>query len=167
MVFWLWNVVNTGTCCRHPGCFWRRNSSFSLQTDLSFCHQVCVFWLEWKGVGLVRYCLLDVIDDHVPSTVHKYHRSNQKISDPVTRHIVFEQCRVLHDSLDSLSSEDDRRQITRLIARFVQLVGICLFHIYCKALWGMCAWVFVLLQYDRTSECILLSRRDRFTNNSL
>jgi hypothetical protein len=61
--------------------------------------------------------------------MHKYHRSNQKISDPVTRHIVFEQCRVLHDSLDSLSSEDDRRQITRLIARFVQLVGIRLFHI--------------------------------------
>lgn len=56
--------------------------------------------------------------------VLKFHRGNQKISDPVTRHIIFEQGRVLHDSLDSLSSEDDRRQITRLVARFVQLVSV-------------------------------------------
>ena len=51
------------------------------------------------------------------------YRTNQKIIDPVTRHIVLEQGRVLHDSLDSLSSDGERRQITRLIARLGQLVG--------------------------------------------
>lgn len=51
------------------------------------------------------------------------YRTNQKIIDPVTRHIVLEQGRVLHDSLDSLSSDDERRQITRVIARLVQLVS--------------------------------------------
>ncbi|KAL2620467.1 hypothetical protein R1flu_000672 [Riccia fluitans] len=50
-------------------------------------------------------------------------RSNQPLRDPVTRHFVFEAARVLHDSLDSLSSDDDRRQITRLIVRYVQLVN--------------------------------------------
>ncbi|BBN15294.1 VPS35 endosomal protein-sorting factor-like [Marchantia polymorpha subsp. ruderalis] len=49
-------------------------------------------------------------------------RSNKQVRDPVTRHAVFEAARVLHDSLDSLSSDDDRRQITRLIVRYVQLV---------------------------------------------
>jgi hypothetical protein len=51
------------------------------------------------------------------------YRTNQKIIDHVTRHIVLEQGRVLHDSLDSLSSDGEHRQITRLIARLVQLVG--------------------------------------------
>ncbi|KAG6551128.1 hypothetical protein Mapa_007363 [Marchantia paleacea] len=50
-------------------------------------------------------------------------RSNKQVRDPVTRHAVFEAARVLHDSLDSLSSDDDRRQITRLIVRYVQLVN--------------------------------------------
>jgi predicted nuclease of restriction endonuclease-like RecB superfamily len=49
-------------------------------------------------------------------------RTNQKVQDPVTRHFIFEQAQVLHDSLDSLSSDDDCRQTTLLIARFVQLV---------------------------------------------
>eukprot|EP00249_Psilotum_nudum_P000286 c11225_g1_i2 orf=128-1468(+) len=49
-------------------------------------------------------------------------RNNQIIKDPVTQHFMFEICKSLHDSLDSLSSEDDRRQLARLIARFVQLV---------------------------------------------
>jgi len=49
-------------------------------------------------------------------------RTNQKVQDPVTRHFLFEQAQVLHDSLDSLSSDDDCRQTTGLIARFVQLV---------------------------------------------
>jgi hypothetical protein len=51
------------------------------------------------------------------------YRTNQKIIDPVTRHIILEQGRVVHDSLDSLSSDDERRQITHLIAWLVQLVG--------------------------------------------
>ncbi|KAL3681400.1 hypothetical protein R1sor_024356 [Riccia sorocarpa] len=50
-------------------------------------------------------------------------RSNSQLRDPVTRHFVFEAARVLHDSLDSLSSDDDRRQITKLIVRYVQLVN--------------------------------------------
>jgi len=83
------------------------------------------------------------MNGNVYKTVHKFCRSNQKISDPVTRHIVFEQCRVLHDSLDSLSSEDDRRQITRLIARFVHLVGVS-FVKFTLALWNLRSGVFVL-----------------------
>jgi len=47
-LFWRWNVVDTGTCCRHSRCFWRRNSPLSFQTNISFRHQVCDFWLEWK-----------------------------------------------------------------------------------------------------------------------
>jgi hypothetical protein len=71
--------------------------------------------------------ILDAFGGEIRLSVYKrilssVTRSNKRISDPVTRHIVFEQCRVLHDSLDSLSSEDNRRQITRLIARFVHLV---------------------------------------------
>jgi hypothetical protein len=49
-------------------------------------------------------------------------RRQQLVNDPVTRHFVFEASKVLHDSLDSLSSDDDRRQITILITSFVQLV---------------------------------------------
>lgn len=74
--------------------------------------------------------------------MRKFYRSNQKIIDPVTRHIVFEQCRVLHDSLDSLSSEDDRRQITRLIARFVHLVGVVLVT-FTLALCAVCVLCFL------------------------
>ncbi|KAG0616815.1 hypothetical protein M758_5G143800 [Ceratodon purpureus] len=102
-----------------------------------------------KVLNLVHVVdILDLFDGEIRLSVYKrilasVTRSNQKISDPVTRHIVFEQCRVLHDSLDSLSSEDDRRQITRLIARFVQLVDYGLdleqhlaFLVDCRATFG-------------------------------
>ncbi|CAK9870815.1 unnamed protein product [Sphagnum jensenii] len=69
--------------------------------------------------------------------------SRQKVQDPVTRHFLFEQAQVLHDSLDSLSSDDDCRQTTLLIARFVQLVDFghdleqhLAFLVDCRAAFG-------------------------------
>lgn len=102
-----------------------------------------------KVLNLVHVVdVLDVFYGEVRLSVFKrilasVTRGNQKISDPVTRHIIFEQGRVLHDSLDSLSSEDDRRQITRLVARFVQLVDLgsdleqhLAFLVDCRAAFG-------------------------------
>ncbi|KAJ7530606.1 hypothetical protein O6H91_14G009800 [Diphasiastrum complanatum] len=71
--------------------------------------------------------ILDVFYGDIQKRVYKHvlsmvSRSYDTIKDPVTRNFSFEVSRVLHDSLDSLSSDDDRRQITRMISRFVQLV---------------------------------------------
>lgn len=71
--------------------------------------------------------ILDVFDGDARNSVYKkilrhVSRDNQTICDPVTRHFIFELSKSLHNSLDSLSSEDDQRQIARLISRFVQLV---------------------------------------------
>lgn len=49
-------------------------------------------------------------------------RDSQIVLDPVTRHFIFELSKSLHKSLDSMSSEDEQRQIARLISRFIQLV---------------------------------------------
>lgn len=76
-------------------------------------------------------------------------RSNKQVRDPVTRHAVFEAARVLHDSLDSLSSDDDRRQITRLIVRYVQLVGLLIVWIHCR---------FIDVSFVQDVSCALLAR---------
>lgn len=49
-------------------------------------------------------------------------KSSQRIGDPVTRQFVFEVSKVLHDSIDSLSGEDDCKQIADTVKHFVQLV---------------------------------------------
>jgi hypothetical protein len=49
-------------------------------------------------------------------------RSSERIRDPVMRQFLFEVSKVLHDSIDSLSGEDDCRQITYTVKHFVQLV---------------------------------------------
>eukprot|EP01018_Ginkgo_biloba_P010020 Gb_31669 [translate_table: standard] len=74
---------------------------------------------------------VDILDTLYGSTrisVYKHilihiSRNNKYIQDPVARQFLFEICKVLHDSIDSLSSEDDCRQITHLVERFVQLVN--------------------------------------------
>ncbi|XP_024530935.1 UPF0505 protein [Selaginella moellendorffii] len=48
-------------------------------------------------------------------------RNNMPVLDPVCKNFLFESTKVLHDSLDSFSSDDDRRQIARLVVRFIQL----------------------------------------------
>ncbi len=45
-----------------------------------------------------------------------------KLSDPVILHTLFDVARSLHDSLDSMSFYDERRQITDLIVNFVRKV---------------------------------------------
>ncbi|CAM6113201.1 unnamed protein product [Calypogeia fissa] len=71
--------------------------------------------------------ILDLLHGDTRISVYKrmlsgVSRRQQQVQDPVTRHFGFEAAKVLHDSLDSMSSDDDRRQITNLIIRFVQLV---------------------------------------------
>jgi hypothetical protein len=92
--------------------------------------------------------LLDIFYGDTRLSVYKQiltsiSRTNQKVQDPVTRHFLFEQAQVLHDSLDSLSSDDDCRQTTGLIARFVQLVDFgddldqhLAFLVDCRAAFG-------------------------------
>lgn len=43
-------------------------------------------------------------------------------ADPVVIHSVFDLARHLHDAVDSLSIEDERRQASRLICRFIEKV---------------------------------------------
>jgi hypothetical protein len=45
-----------------------------------------------------------------------------KLSDPVLIHTLFDVARSLHDSIDSLSIEDERRQISDLICGFIERV---------------------------------------------
>ena len=49
-------------------------------------------------------------------------RSNETTADPVVIATVFDIARSLHDSLDSLSVDDERRQISDLLCRFVRLI---------------------------------------------
>ncbi|KAH9322311.1 hypothetical protein KI387_016950, partial [Taxus chinensis] len=71
--------------------------------------------------------ILDVLYGSTRVSVYKnilihISRNNQTIRDPVTRQLLFEISKVLHDSIDSLTSDDECRQITHLVTRFVQLV---------------------------------------------
>jgi hypothetical protein len=99
--------------------------------------------------------LLDIFYGDTRLSVYKQiltsiSRTNQKVQDPVTRHFLFEQAQVLHDSLDSLSSDDDCRQTTLLIARFVQLVDFghdleqhLAFLVDCRAAFGNMDLIYV------------------------
>ena len=49
-------------------------------------------------------------------------KSNETTSDPVVIATVFDIARSLHDSLDSLSVDDERKQISDLLCRFVTLI---------------------------------------------
>lgn len=71
--------------------------------------------------------ILDKFHGDLRYSVHKQillyvTRNCQIIRDPATRHFVFELSKSLYKSLDSVSSEDEQRQIARLISRFVHLV---------------------------------------------
>eukprot|EP00250_Pteridium_aquilinum_P035393 c9320_g1_i1 orf=620-3430(-) len=72
--------------------------------------------------------ILDKFHGDTRNSVHRHillyvSRNSHIIQDPVTRHFVFEISKSLYKSLDSMSSEDEQRQIARLISRFVQLVN--------------------------------------------
>jgi hypothetical protein len=49
-------------------------------------------------------------------------KTNETTSDPVVIATVFDIARSLHDSLDSLSVEDERRQVSNLLCRFIALI---------------------------------------------
>ncbi|MCO5552797.1 hypothetical protein L7F22_006314 [Adiantum nelumboides] len=71
--------------------------------------------------------LLDKFHGEAKNSVHKQilsfiSRRNHRIGDPVERQFAFELSNSLHKSLDSLNSEDEQRQLGRLICHFVQLV---------------------------------------------
>jgi len=71
--------------------------------------------------------ILDVLYGSTRVSVYKHilihtSRSSERIRDPVMRQFLFEVSKVLHDSIDSLSGEDDCRQITYTVKHFVQLV---------------------------------------------
>ncbi|XP_057871562.1 uncharacterized protein LOC131077967 isoform X1 [Cryptomeria japonica] len=92
--------------------------------------------------------ILDVLYGSTRVSVYKnilihISRNNQTVQDPVTRKILFDVCKVLHDSIDSLTSDDDCRQIAHLVTRFVQLVDFAgdsekhlSFLIDCRATFG-------------------------------
>ncbi|GBG89861.1 hypothetical protein CBR_g49709 [Chara braunii] len=46
----------------------------------------------------------------------------QQVADVVAVHFLFDIAKALHDSLDSISGDNDRQQVARLITRFIQLV---------------------------------------------
>lgn len=92
--------------------------------------------------------ILDVLYGSTRVSVNKHilihiSRSNQRIRDPVVRQFLFEVSKVLHESIDSLSGEDDCRQITYIVNHFVQLVDFggdieqyLSFLIDCRATFG-------------------------------
>lgn len=105
-------VANTHVCL-HTMCVW-------------YWHD-CMHWRLSRNWWTVHYVQIDEwrIRPWLVNPLfvdHLFSRNCQIIRDPATRHFVFELSKSLYKSLDSMSSEDEQRQIARLISRFVHLV---------------------------------------------
>lgn len=71
--------------------------------------------------------LFDLLDkktkvDAAKCVLQRFAQSPFKLSDPVIIHTLFDVCKSLHDSVDSLSFDDERRQISTLLIHFIRAI---------------------------------------------